>query len=165
MEYQVARMLYQFRKLPLIQRGEFPVLQGGNLEFELFGFFEACYHLKDWLAKETEYHSWSSAEDFIKNSQPLRICADICNTLKHRQLDRKPRSKAPLGLFSIRSMVSVGPGGASIQILSATIPTERGEACCFSLARECLIEWSKYFELNSIDLGLNDFLREELTFS
>lgn len=158
MEYQVARMLYQFRKLPLIRRGDLSVEQGGNVEFELFGFFEICYHLKDWLKEDPDYSSWENVEKFIDNSQPLSICADICNTLKHRRLNKKPRSGKAPGYFSICSVTSVGPDGITIEIQRATIDTVRGETCCFSLAAECLAEWERYFEKNNINSSLREFL-------
>jgi len=150
-QYQRARLEYQYRKLEKLREGVYPET-GGNIEFELFSFFEVCYHLKDWI-KESSCDG--SVEAFVSNSPALRISADICNRLKHKVLrDNKTkqaienkRSNAPLGQFQINKVISVGPIGstATAVIEGAVIETERGQECCFSLAKECMDEWNRYF--------------------
>ncbi|MGQ7262594.1 hypothetical protein [Vreelandella sp. V005] len=154
MNYQFARLEYQHRKLRKIKEGIYPEF-GGNVEFELFSFFEICYHLKDWIKESAEYEQASDVEKYIKNSQALRISADICNRLKHKVLrDSKKkyevthkRSNAPLGPFDLHLIVDVGPNDrdAKATLAKATIKTERGEECCFQLAQECMEEWDRYF--------------------
>lgn len=154
MNYQRARLDYQFRKLEPIRSGIYPEF-GGNVEFELYSFFEICYHLKDWIIESPQYSTLSNVEDFIKDSPSLRISADICNRLKHKVLrDNKTknivyhkRSTAPLGPFKITTTMVIGPDPsmANVALSMATIQTERGEECCFSLAKECMAEWRRYF--------------------
>ncbi|MCO4789422.1 hypothetical protein DK293_12090, partial [Vibrio cholerae] len=62
MEYQLARVIYQYRKLPVIREGVYPQF-GGNLEFELYGFFEVCYHLKDWIKEDERYSTMDNVEN------------------------------------------------------------------------------------------------------
>ena len=143
--YQRARLVYQYNKLAAIRAGVYPEW-GGNVEFEIFSFFEICYHLKDWIIEDPDPHPRSDVEAYVRDSPALRICADICNRLKHRRL-RRQRSKSPLGLFKLTSITTIGPDpkAATVSIPKATITTERGEECCYALATECLGEWHRYF--------------------
>ncbi|EGQ8808853.1 hypothetical protein DC844_RS22910 [Vibrio parahaemolyticus] len=152
MEYHLARVIYQYRKLPAIREGMYPHF-GGNLEFELYGFFEVCYHLKDWIREDERYSSMDDVEKYINSVPSLRICADLCNRLKHRKKNNKLRSKKAPGIFQISSTVSIGPKGSDARttIDSAFVETERGTECCFSLARECLDAWGKYLKKNKIE--------------
>lgn len=147
MQYQIARMMYQFRKFPYIRDG-IAAEHGGNVEFELFAFFEICFHLKDWISQDGAYDSSvHDVEAFINSSPALRICADICNRLKHRTLTRKTRS-ANLGVFHIQQSITIFPEGGGVPraaISDARIDTERGTEDVFKLAAECIEEWRRYF--------------------
>lgn len=136
--YQYARLMYQYKKLPKI-RGESDL--NGNIEFELFSFFEICYHLKDWIKLDKALDK--EVEEFINNTPALRICADICNRLKHGELEKRTRSKN-LGAISISMHVTVGMVKQSTVISSAKVETERGLECCFALADECVQAWQSY---------------------
>ena len=128
--------------------GGIPIpVYGGNIEFELYAFFEICYHLKDWVKFSSEYDSSNNVEKFINDSQPLRICADICNKLKHKILTQKLRSKSEPSVFYITSTISVSTNSdySTVKISKATVETERGEECAFSLAEDCMKEWQLYF--------------------
>jgi hypothetical protein len=153
-EYQRARLQYQFNKLRPIREGISPQF-GGNTEFELFSFFEICHHLKDWIKESPEYPALKNVEDFINSSPALRICADICNTLKHGKL-RKHRSSSELGIFKLKSTSTIlpYPGGAIESLDEARIMTERGEECCFTLAEECMVEWNRYFLESGVEISL-----------
>lgn len=142
-------MMYQFRKLANLRKG-IDAEHGGNVEFELFSFFEICYHLKDWIVQDSRYQASNDVDGFINGSPALKICADICNRLKHRTLTRKTRS-ANLGAFHITQILSVFPEGAGpplAAISEARIDTERGTEDAYVLAAECVGEWRKYFELH-----------------
>lgn len=148
MDYQRARLRYQFNKLEPIQNGIFPEY-GGNIEFEIFSFFEICYHLKDWVKNSPEYKNFSNVEDFVNGSPAMRVCADICNRLKHKKL-RERRSNSEIGLFQLKSSMVVGPDPsmARVGLEEIKIETERGEECCYILAKECMQEWDRYFTEN-----------------
>jgi hypothetical protein len=150
LRYQRARLQYQFNKLGPIGEGIYPEY-GGNIEFELFSFFEICYHLKDWVKNSPEGSPFTDVEMFINSSPAMRICADICNRLKHKTL-RTRRSKSDVGLFRISNTISVSvlkdQSRTMARIDKATIETERGEECCFALVKECMCEWERYFKEN-----------------
>ncbi|PNI01381.1 hypothetical protein [Vibrio diazotrophicus] len=153
MEYQWARLIYQYKKLPAIRDGMYPHF-GGNLEFELFTFFEVCYHLKDWIKEDDRYHQMTNVENYINSTPSLRICADLCNRLKHRRKNNKLRSKKAPGVFIIAATISVGPthDHAKTSIDEAFVNTERGKECCFDLAKECMDSWRHYLRDNGISL-------------
>lgn len=150
MEYQRARLQYQFNKLCSIRKGIYPQF-GGNTEFELFSFFEICHHLKDWIKESSDCSSPREVEDFINSSPALRICADICNRLKHCKLRKEPRGKVEPKEFQLKSIITIFPypGRALVNLYEAKIVTERGEECCFALAEECMDEWNRYFQENA----------------
>jgi hypothetical protein len=144
MEYQIARLAYQYKKLPILKTG-FTAEFGGNVEFELYSFFEVCHQLKDWIKHDSRYQERKAVEEFITNSKALAICADICNTAKHRKLERPTRSGAELGIFEFSNTISAGLGPATSAITNATITTVRGKESAYKLADECVAEWSKFF--------------------
>lgn len=152
MEYQLARVIYQYRKLPEIRKGMLPQF-GGNLEFELYTFFEVCYHLKDWIKADERYSRMTNVEKYINDTPSLRICADLCNRLKHRNLNGNTRSKRKLGFFHIDKTISIGPVGydSKTSINYALVDTERGKECCFKLASECVESWQYYLKNNGIE--------------
>ena len=152
--YQLARLRYQANKLPAIKAGDFDISFGGNIEFELFSFFEVCYHLKDWVKHSEKYTKgeMSDVEEFINSSKALIICANICNRLKHCQL-RSPRKNEKIGLFKLSMPITVRscPGSTTIQVSKAIIETVHGDKCCFNLADECISEWRRYFSVNGLE--------------
>ncbi|MBT4207038.1 hypothetical protein HOE22_01695 [Candidatus Woesearchaeota archaeon] len=148
MEYHIARVQYFYNKLEYLRKGLYPEF-GGNIEFELYTFFEVCYHLKDWIKKSEGYNEFSNVEQYINNTACLRICADICNRLKHKQLTDR-RSNTHIGHFELQNSIEVGPNpsDARCTILSAEIDTELGKISCFVLAIECMEAWNNYFIIN-----------------
>jgi len=159
LEYQRARLQYQFMKLEPIRKGIYPSYgYGGNVEFELFSFFEICHHLRDWIKESDGYESLGNVDEFIKKSPALRISADICNRLKHKVLRDKKTGKivgnkwsdAPLGPINTKIIMTIGPDPdlCSVALTEATVHSERGEECCFALAKECIEEWERYFSSN-----------------
>ena len=141
--YHYARLKYQYKKMPLIKEGS---ELNGNIEFELYAFFEICYHLKDWFKLDDKYDR-NHVEEFINNSVALRISADICNRMKHGKLTTY-RSEN-LGHFNLHLHIKSGTSSNKYTsaLTSATIETQRGIECCYALADECMQEWERYVEL------------------
>ncbi|MBI5404039.1 MAG: hypothetical protein HY959_11615 [Ignavibacteriae bacterium] len=55
-------------------------------------FFNDCYHLKDWLKKDSRIKKPNEVENFINKSLSLSLAADLCNSFKHAGLDKKSRT-------------------------------------------------------------------------
>lgn len=52
-------------------------------------FFQACYHMKDWI-EETGTLEKEALDKFFKDEFPMRVCRDICNAAKHFTLRQTP---------------------------------------------------------------------------
>lgn len=64
---------------------------------EILVFFILCHHLKDWIINDSEIPS-VEVQNFIEKDKYLRICADIANGTKHRELTR-PKVKSQNDLY------------------------------------------------------------------
>lgn len=160
MEYQIARLQYFYNKLPFLRKGLYPQF-GGNIEFELYTFFEVCYHLKDWIKNSDKGRQYSDLEEYVKKNDALRICGAICNRLKHKKDDNRPDRRDILrGPFELKMTVTVGPNPqmAACSITEANIRTELGLKCCFTLADQCIDAWNNYFITNNINPALTKVL-------
>ncbi len=113
-------------------------------------FFLNCYHVKDWLKNKPQWHDdvdsgvkRSAVEQFVKESEALKICGDICNGNKHSDFDCAPLSGGPLDLLSVRTRVD-STVGAAITTTRYTLRTARGETDVYALAKECLDSWRNF---------------------
>jgi hypothetical protein len=93
---QYRRMMRSYERFASIDRGRVYDPSSDNYEEnyedEVFAFFLNCYHLKDWIKNdEGAGVVLSDVESFINSNNPLRLCADICNSHKHLKL-KVPRS-------------------------------------------------------------------------
>ena len=52
-----------------------------------YAFFMSCFHLKDWIVGSTDIAA-ETVESHIRSCKSLSRCADICNGVKHFELDR-----------------------------------------------------------------------------
>ena len=53
----------------------------------LFHFFQDAYYLKDWIKNDSTIEM-RDVEKWIDNTEPLQLCADLCNGTKHFKLTR-----------------------------------------------------------------------------
>ena len=105
-------------------------------------FFSHCYHFKDWLIKEFP-NLKQAVEDHINRSLPLSLAADYCNTFKHGELDRKPRSRQHLEAVLQHTKLDLTANGfvASAQVeIKTAVKSHRG----FELATECIHDWDAF---------------------
>src|SRR5208337_1655775 len=61
---------------------------------DIYAFFQNCYHLKDWIKNDNTAPAAKrkGVEGYVKSHDCLKLCADICNGLKHLTLHSKPKS-------------------------------------------------------------------------
>jgi hypothetical protein len=89
-EQQLERVRRYRDRIERLYAGE--VLNRPNEELldDVHAFFQSCYHLKDWLKNDASYakHTGQEIEDFVSNTPEIALCADICNALKHLQLQK-----------------------------------------------------------------------------
>jgi hypothetical protein len=112
-------------------------------EDEIFAFFLNCYHLKDWVKNDPASGELKDlVEAYVKNSQTLSICGELCNGLKH--LARDPKRVRKNAKFGPSTHRIVDFDTATIAI-SPTIVSDSGTFDAFHLASECLVEWERFF--------------------
>jgi hypothetical protein len=127
--------------------------QASDVEFQdmMWAFFQACWHLKDWV-KNDPLPSDVQKEAVIDQahaSSVLGICRDLCNGTKHLGLDRTPSS---------------GTGAAHDHVAITIVPGESSTIDCIvqdgfghpisskQLARDCLKEWERILQSKNLNI-------------
>jgi len=142
-------------------------------------FFIECYHLKDWLKKDSRIKRPKDVENFISKSHALSLGADLCNSLKHAGLNKTPRSGMYLDkinmAYSLDIPASTEPGfikmtrnpsdGDTITISRSnrtgspvatakvvlTIGGKKYEA--FDVATQCVKDWDAFLATQGIQFS------------
>ncbi len=123
-----------------------------NYVDEIYAFFQSCYHLKDWLRNDDSLTSavQGAVEGYINQQRSLKLCADICNSSKHLQLNR-PRSNENPAFgrkdYSLTLTANVDEAEISLKLW---INTDSGAEDAFSLATECVQEWDAFLKTHSL---------------
>jgi hypothetical protein len=110
---------------------------------EAYTFFQNAYHLKDWLKNDPAVSARvSDVEIFVRGSQTLRLCADLCNGSKHLTLTT-PKESADTKLGKQDFRVTLGGEPTTI---SARYEVESSGKTydAFALAQTCVYEWKSY---------------------
>ncbi len=117
---------------------------------DVLAFFQNCYHLKDWIHEDiTIKIPRYDVEDFINESQYLRICADICTASKHLKITKTPRENIDTAVTRDYWMAKDVSG----PIVKRTFTVQSGEKRydALKLADYCVDEWDKFF----VDRGIS----------
>lgn len=138
---QVERVERWYNRILELDSGE----RNGPISLEMsidefLVFFIFCYHLKDYLIKETDIPK-REIEAFITQTPSLAICADIANGTKHFGIDdkRNPRSGED---FRMREYVTVSGEKVGLGLL---ISLENGnQRKVIDLAKECIDQWAVF---------------------
>lgn len=141
-------------------------------------FFIECYHIKDYLKKDSRVSSPKIVENYIGSCQFLPVAADLCNSFKHAGLDHSSRSGSridkinmaytvdfplnggeiavPFGenpvdgdTFTINRTLRVGPVITTGRVI-VTIDGKTYEA--LNLAEKCIKEWDAFIAQEKIQL-------------
>jgi len=148
---QLARVNRWYQRFERIDKGIPHELPTENYLDEIFAFFLNCYHLKDWIIHdENTGVDAVKVEDFITNNEEMRICADICNSIKHLKLRDKTRS-GQKPEFRQRDYDFKLGGEQKILSMKCSIDTSIGTVDAFDFAKKCLQAWEGF-----IDEYLND---------
>ena len=153
MEYHAKDKYYgmkrSYERLKKINTDNGNTISNADAKDATEGFFNQCYHLKDWLRKDTSIILVEDVEAFISRSIPLCIAADYCNSFKHAGLDRESRSGQILEKMNTHVNFDLTPTGfIATSRLELTIDGVTRDA--FSLATDCMEEWDNFFEKNQI---------------
>ena len=117
-----------------------------NYVDEIYAFFLNCYHLKDWIRQDLSVAGVDRdrVEAFINSNRDLKLCADICNALKHVTL-RAPRSGENPAFGKKRFALSLGSGPTTIS-LRCEVETGKGSLDAFEIARNCVEAWDEFIK-------------------
>jgi len=123
-----------------------------DYEDDIYAFFMHCYHLKDWVKNDNSVKTpmpniGSDVERFIHESEVLSLCADLCNSLKHLELNRSHSSEPPriFGRRQYHHLLSVA-SRSSIRLEWLVEQNNKPPINAFELATECLAEWDKFLK-------------------
>ena len=149
---QYERLRRWYAKLAKLHGGREHDVASDNYVDEIYAFFMNCYHLKDWIRKDAAVPAAvrDAVEDYIDANRALRLCADICNSLKHVTLT-KPRSGESPSFGRKRYRFALGSGAPRIG-LTYEIDASGGKTDAFTLAGECIAAWDAFLALH----GLSD---------
>jgi hypothetical protein len=148
---QYDRVKRWYQRFVAINEGRQHDLPSDNYQDEVYAFFLNCYHLKDWIKNDKSLMvDKNKVEEFINTSQELRLCADICNSIKHLEII-KPRSDKDPQFGKRKFSVTVGGPPTTISV-RYTIDTSSGPIDAFELATRCLKAWEDFFKLNHLHI-------------
>ena len=152
-------------------------------------FFVQCYHLKDYLKKDTRITEPDDVEKWITQSRSLALAADLCNSSKHAGLDgtagsqtqttqspatqtakkkrlrRQPRSTETVDKIHQSTVIDFSAGAVHNQAFAAlggtTVVTVGGQRCDLSKAgsRQMAVITISGKEYGAVDLA-GDCIRD-----
>jgi hypothetical protein len=113
-----------------------------------------CYHLGDWVKKDGK-KTEDEVNKFIFGSDPMRLCRDVCNGLKHYELQAKPYapSNPNWSTATVYPPTIVTAARGKSHVVGTAPPhwvftdTVRGDRDMFELADECVGAWRKFLGL------------------
>jgi hypothetical protein len=151
-EEQFERVKRYLSKFEEINDGKIHDQSSSHYDDDVYAFFQACYHLKDWIRNDPACSSWSNVEDYINNNPKLQICGDLCNALKHLVLDRHRSTENPNFAGSgITLSIENGFGVDKEFYISIKyiISTNSGTIDAFALAEDCVKAWETFIQSNT----------------
>jgi len=143
---RVKRWYVGFEK---IDQGKAHHAHSDYYQDDVYAFFLNCYHLKDWIKNDHTVPGpvRGKVEDFINKSDCLKICADICNALKHLELKRPPRGGKTPDWIGRKFQLLLGGGQPTLGV-KYSLMTGKGPKDAFELAEECVREWEQFIKAN-----------------
>jgi hypothetical protein len=146
-----ARMMRWHAKFRAVDEGREHDMTSDNYLDDIHAFFQNCYHLKDWIKNDKTgipATVRNSVEGYINSSDPLKLCADICNSLKHLTLTNHRSGENPT--FGKKEFGLELGGGATKITLKWQVDTSSGPKDAFTLGTECVGAWDKFFATHGL---------------
>lgn len=147
-EEQFERMKRWYKRVFAITFGMTHNKNTNNYQDEVYAFFINCYHLKDWIINDKTVkieNKKQKIENFINANECMRLCADICNGLKHLKLDKNIRTGIQPEFKERKFELELGGKEAKI-IVKYNIATSKGNKDAFLLATDCKEKWEEFIE-------------------
>jgi len=149
---QYDRMRRWYDRFAALAQGRPHNMPSDNYLDEIYAFFLNCHHLKDWIKRDPSVDAsvQRQVEVHIDSSRPLRLCADLCNSLKHLRLTKKPRSGENPQFGSKHFGLALGSGPAAISLQYYELETNAGPMDVLALATQCLAAWDAFLVANGL---------------
>ncbi|MDF0674040.1 MAG: hypothetical protein P0120_06825 [Nitrospira sp.] len=147
---QYDRMKRWYDRFAALDQGRPHNVPSDNYLDEIYAFFMNCYHLKDWIKHDATVTVATKqvVEAHINSSRALKLCADICNSLKHLHLTSSRSGENPA--FGRKQFgLALGTGPTTIN-LKYEIDTTGGAIDAFQLATDCIEAWNTFFSANRL---------------
>jgi len=111
----------------------------------VYAFFMNCHHLKDWIKNDLAAASVKdNVENYINNNPDLRLCADICNGVKHLRRDSNRSGERPeFGKKKAKLYIESGPITIALKY---EIKTDSGTIDAFDLATKYIKAWGIFIQ-------------------
>jgi hypothetical protein len=148
---QYDRTLRWYDRFSATDQGRAHDAASENYIDEIYAFFLNCYHLKDWIKHDPAVPTTvkQAVEDWISTDPSLKLCADICNSLKHLLLTSSRSGGIPA--FGAKSFsLALGPGLPTTISLKYEIDTASGPKDAYQLATNCMSAWNWFLSLHGL---------------
>jgi hypothetical protein len=141
---QYDRIVRWHNRFAAIAQGRAHDLASDNYVDDIYAFFLNCYHLKDWIKHDGAVPATvqQGVESYVSANRSLRLCADICNSLKHLRLTSSRSGENP-AFGKKQFALSLGPRQPTIS-LKYEVETVGGPEDAFQLATECVAAWDGF---------------------
>jgi hypothetical protein len=117
---------------------------------DVYAFFVACYHLKDWLKNDpaTGKVTLGDVETHVSGSPNLCLCGDLANGYKHLRItspkaDSSTRIQRRIVKINIDENLRTGESsstfGASYEIVAGSATHD-----AYEVATGCMDDWRQY---------------------
>ncbi len=148
---QYDRLKRWYDRFASLDRGREHNISSDKYLDEIHAFFLICYHLKDWIKNDGAVPTAArqAVESYIRGDRSLRLCADICNSLKHLRLDR-PRSGESPAFGNVHYGLGIGPGIPVTISLKCEVDTASGPEDAFKLATGCVTAWDAFLNAHHL---------------
>jgi hypothetical protein len=147
---QYDRMRRWYNRWVALDEGKVHEIPSDNYVDDIYAFFLNCYHLKDWIKDDgtVATNIQEAVETHINSNRALKLCADICNSLKHLHL-KSSRSGETLAFGRKQFGLDVGAAPTIIK-LKYEVNTSTGPIDAFQLATDCIGAWDAFLNANGL---------------
>lgn len=141
-----------YDRFAAIDAGRAHDIASDNYLDQIHAFFMNCYHLKDWIKNDASVpiSTKQVVETYINGSRPLRLCADICNSLKHLSLASNSRSSENPSFGKKQFALALGAGDPPTISLKYEVQTASRPEDAFTLATDCVTAWDDFMKKHGL---------------
>jgi hypothetical protein len=155
---QFERVRRWYERFKSINDGQ---IHNKNSDFyldDVYAFFINCFHLMDWIANDDTVVLDSKSDkgekeeyirEYTKTVDELKLCRDLCISVKHLYLKNKPYSKQEPKIVNKSAKLHVGTGQDIIE-MRYTINTSSGLRDAYDIATKCMEAWDKFYFDNNL---------------